>query len=95
MLIKRKLGANAVNKYFLSVLCILTACATPPDQIKPVADNRRCTQNDRDRLADISANQKKNADRDALGVFLVGVPLGKDDDHAPEIARLKGRCGVK
>lgn len=84
-----------MNKSWIFLLCALAACATPPDQIKPVADNRQCTQNDRDRLADISANQQKSAQRDALGVFLVGVPLGKDDDHAPEIARLKGRCGVK
>jgi hypothetical protein len=86
---------GAVRKCFIGLICLLSACATAPDNIKPTADNRPCTQNDRDRLADISANQKKNAERDALGVFLVGVPLGKDDDHAPEIARLKGRCGVK
>jgi hypothetical protein len=84
----------AVKKCFICFICVLSACATAPENIKPTPDNRPCTQNDRDRLADITANQKKNAERDALGVFLVGVPLGKDDDHAPEIARLKGRCGI-
>lgn len=36
--------------------------------------------------------QKKAANADALGVFMIGVPLG-GGDWEPEIARLKARCG--
>lgn len=72
----------------------LSACATPPQNIKPTAssDGRKCTAADRDRLSDLYSAQSHTATQDALGVFWVGIPMG-GEDHAPEIARLKGRCG--
>jgi hypothetical protein len=76
-----------------AVLCTLTNCATPPERIKAgPADGRRCTTTDRERLEDLYAMQSKTATSDALGVLIIGVPLG-GEDHGPEIARLKGRCG--
>lgn len=78
------------------VLAAFAGCATPPSHIKAsTPDGRKCTQDDRDRLADITARQQRTANKDAWGVFMIGVPLGGDDEHGPEIARLKGRCGVK
>ncbi|GAA2884558.1 hypothetical protein GCM10010837_42950 [Aminobacter niigataensis] len=78
------------------LLALVAGCATPPSNIKAVAsDGRQCTQADRDRLADITARQQRTANKDAWGVFMTGVPLGGDDTHEPEIARLKGRCNVK
>lgn len=76
---------------FVTLAC-LAACATPPERIKATASAGECTQADRDRLADLYATQSKTATADALGVFMIGVPLG-GEDHGPEIARLKGRCG--
>jgi hypothetical protein len=71
----------------------LSACASPPQHIKATAsDGRTCTAADRDRLGDLYATQSHTATQDALGVFWLGIPLG-GEDHAPEIARLKGRCG--
>ena len=80
----------------LAALAVFAGCATPPSSIKATAsDGRKCTQNDRDRLADISAKQQRTANQDAFGVFMIGIPLGGSEEYAPEIARLKGRCGVK
>ena len=77
----------------ISVFATLAGCATPPQNIKAVAsDGRACTQADRQRLEDLYRQQSRTATQDALGVFMIGVPLG-GADQAPEIARLKGRCG--
>ncbi len=71
----------------------VTACATPPQNIKAVAsDGQACTAADRQRLSDLYQQQSRTATQDALGVFMIGVPLG-GADQGPEIARLKGRCG--
>ncbi len=80
----------------LVALAALTGCATPPSNIKAApSDGKQCTQADRDRLADITSRQQRTANKDAFGVFMIGVPLGGDETHEPEIARLKGRCGVR
>jgi hypothetical protein len=71
---------------------LLASCATPPERIKATPDDRPCTREDRERLQDLYAMQSKTATADAFGVFMIGVPLG-GEDHGPEIARLKGRCG--
>lgn len=77
-------------------IAAFTGCATPPSNIKAApSDGKQCTQADRDRLADITSRQQRTANKDAFGVFMIGVPLGGDETHEPEIARLKGRCGVK
>lgn len=77
----------------VAVVLGLTACATPPQNIKATAsDGKVCTDADRQRLSDLYQQQSRTATQDALGVFMIGVPLG-GADQAPEIARLKGRCG--
>ena len=71
----------------------VAACATPPQNIKAVPpDGKPCTDADRQRLAELYHQQARTATQDALGVFMIGVPLGGADQE-PEIARLKGRCG--
>ena len=74
----------------------LAGCATPPDKIAGVPNSGPCTEADRQRLAVISNQQNKSASGDALGVFLIGVPLASmsGGDHEAEIAILKGRCGA-
>ncbi|AZO44346.1 hypothetical protein EJ076_26225 [Mesorhizobium sp. M7D.F.Ca.US.005.01.1.1] len=79
----------------ISVLAGLAGCATPPDKISGIPNSGPCTQADRQRLAVISNQQNKAATGDALGVFLIGVPVASmsGGDHEAEIAILKGRCG--
>ena len=75
-----------------AALCV-TSCATPPQNIKATAsDGKVCTDADRQRLSDLYQQQSRTATQDALGVFMIGVPLG-GADQGPDIARLKGRCG--
>lgn len=75
-----------------ALLVTIAGCATPPGRIKASGPGGACTRADRERLEDLYAMQQRTADKDALGVFMIGVPLG-GEDHGPEIARLKGRCG--
>ncbi|NGO50476.1 hypothetical protein [Allomesorhizobium camelthorni] len=80
----------------LTALLAVSACATPPNRIKPIANAAPCTSQDRTRLAEISKVQAATATNDAVGVFLVGLPVGSmvgGADHKQEIALLKGRCG--
>lgn len=81
----------------IAVACLasLAACATPPERIKGVPNSGPCTKSDRERLAHVSNQQTKAANGDALGVFLIGVPVASlaGSDHEAEIAILKGRCG--
>ncbi|TPM56493.1 hypothetical protein FJ959_15655 [Mesorhizobium sp. B2-2-4] len=78
-----------------SMLVGLVGCATPPDKIAGVPNAGPCTQADRERLAVLTNQQSKAATGDALGVFLIGVPVSSlsGGDHETEIAILKGRCG--
>jgi hypothetical protein len=80
----------------ISVLAGLAGCATPPEKISGIPNSGPCTQADRERLAVISNQQNKAATGDALGVFLIGVPVASmsGGDHEAEIAILKGRCGA-
>ena len=79
----------------ISVLAGLVGFATPPDKIAGVPNAGACTQADKERLALLSNQQNKAATGDALGVFLIGVPVSSmsGGDHETEIAILKGRCG--
>lgn len=82
-----------MKKTALVALALLAGCATPPQNIKATAsDGQACTDADRQRMADLYHAQSRTATQDALGVFMIGVPLG-GEDHGDEIARLKGRCG--
>lgn len=80
----------------LSVIASLAACATPPASIKAsVASN--CQPTDAQRLRELSRVQQATANNDAIGVLLIGVPMGSvaGDDHKAEIARLKACVGAK
>lgn len=73
----------------------LTACASAPSRIKPIANAGPCTEADKTKLASLYKAQNSAAVADTLGVLAVGVPvasLGGGDQEA-EIAVLKGRCG--
>lgn len=89
-----------MNKIGLAACCgivigVLGGCATPPSKIAGVPNQGQCTAADRERLAILYSRQEKAARNDALGVFLVGLPLASmgGADHETEIAILKGRCG--
>ncbi|RWC25946.1 MAG: hypothetical protein EOS70_32575 [Mesorhizobium sp.] len=79
----------------VAMMAGLAGCATPPDKIAGVPNAGPCTQADRERLALLTNQQNKAATGDALGVFLIGVPVSSlsGGDHETEIAILKGRCG--
>lgn len=74
---------------------MLASCAAPPERIAGVPNAGKCTQADRQRLAILSNKQEKAANGDALGVFLIGLPVASmsGGDNETEIAILKGRCG--
>lgn len=74
---------------------VLAGCATPPGRIKPAAIAVNCPRNAEQRLAELSAIQQGAATNDALGVFLIGLPVGSmaGGDHEAEIARLKACVG--
>lgn len=78
-----------------ATLAVLAGCAKPPERIAGVPNAGPCTTQDRERLAILSNKQSSAAAGDALGVFLVGVPVSSlaGADNETEIAILKGRCG--
>lgn len=78
-----------------AAIILLSSCAKPPERIAGVPNAGPCTQADRERLALISNKQSQAATGDALGVFLIGVPVSSlsGADNETEIAILKGRCG--
>ncbi|WP_395449909.1 hypothetical protein ACHMW7_08925 [Aminobacter sp. UC22_36] len=70
----------------LAALAAFAGCATPPSNIKAgPSDGKQCTQADKDRLADITSRQQRVANQDALGVFMIGVPLGGSETHEPKL----------
>lgn len=77
---------------YLPVLLVLASCATPPERIMPSAYSGPCTVSDARRLAVLTEAQSANARGDAIGVLLIGIPMGRGPDHSAEIAQLKGRC---
>lgn len=80
-----------------AVALFVSSCATHPDRIKAASyTGQPCTAADRQRLTELSAEQRRAANTDALGVFLIGLPIGSMNgpDHKAEIARLKGACRV-
>lgn len=81
-----------MKKSVVIAMLLLAGCATPPERIKAAAVGGTCTAADKERLAFLYTQQTRTANRDALGVFMIGVPLGGEDYEA-EIAQLKGRCG--
>ena len=88
---------NVRRILLVAVACAAAAgCATRPENIAGVPNAGPCTQADRQRLAFVSNQQSKAATGDALGVFLIGVPVSSlaGNDNEAEIAILKGRCGA-
>jgi len=77
-----------------SIAALVWGCATPPEKISGVPNSGPCTSADRERLALLSNKQTKAANGDALGVFLIGLPVASmsGGDNETEIAILKGRC---
>lgn len=89
----------------LAALTVLAGCAKRPDAIVPVNlppeiyANVECQQLQRDlltekqTLATLSASQNSAANADAVGVFLVGVPVASltDGDKEGLIAVSKGK----
>lgn len=83
------------GKVALAGSIFLSACATHPNNIKAAAySGSPCTSADRARLATISKEQAAAARNDAVGVALIGLPLGSmgRTDHKAEISTLKGKC---
>lgn len=94
-------------KYALFTLCavsLISACAQSPDAISPVSmagayDHAGCTQArsllsaERTNLDALSAAQKNAVAGDAIGVFLIGVPVSSlsGSDKAGAIATSKGK----
>jgi hypothetical protein len=70
---------------------LLAGCATPPGRIKPLAYASNCPANAAQQLAALSTVQQSAATNDALGVFLIGLPVSSmtGGDHEAEIAHLK------
>lgn len=73
---------------------LLAGCATSPEKIAGVPSNAPCTSADRERLAILYNKQQQAVSNDAMGVFLVGLPLASmgGADNEAEISILKGRC---
>lgn len=80
----------------LSALAAMAGCATPPQNIKAVQTGEACTPAKMQRLNDLSSVQSATASNDAVGVFLIGLPMGSmgGGNHHDEIARLKGSCEI-
>lgn len=78
----------------IMAISMLAACATPPASIK-ASTAIGCQPGDQQRLAELSAVQQATANNDAVGVLLIGIPMGSvaGDDHKAEIARLKACVG--
>lgn len=74
-----------------AAVAALSACATHPDRIQPAAYAADCPPNAAQRLAELTAEQKRAANTDAIGVLMIGLPLGSmsGPDHKDEIAKLK------
>jgi hypothetical protein len=75
---------------------LLAGCATPPEKIAGVPSSVPCSAADRERLAILYNKQQQAVSNDAMGVFLVGLPLASigGADNEAEISILKGRCGA-
>ncbi|WP_304951453.1 hypothetical protein [Sulfitobacter sp.] len=97
-----------MNKKFAVAACIamltVSACAQRPDAIAPVSmagayDGVSCRSAqqllaaERQNLSALSAQQNQAANGDALGVFLIGVPMSSvtGGDKAGDIASSKGK----
>jgi hypothetical protein len=90
--------------FALPALALAAACAQSPDAIAPVSmggafDGLSCSKAramlaaEQQTLASLSASQKSAVTGDAIGVFLIGVPVSSlsGGDQAGAIATSKGK----
>ena len=88
----------------IAFAALLSACAPSPDAIAPVSmgnayatvgcgQARAMLSQEQQRLAALSSQQRSAATGDALGVFLIGVPMSSltGGDKSGEIAASKGK----
>lgn len=89
----------------LALLVVMTGCAQSPEAIQPSYvstgsfENWSCKQLVReqrhvsDALTRASVQQEKAHTNDAVGVFLIGLPISSmaGENIAPQIANLKGQ----
>ncbi len=91
----------------LPAALLIAACAKSPDAIEPVsmgnayagvscAQAHTLSKQEAQRLATLSEAQRKAATNDAVGVFLIGVPVSSlnGNDHAGTIATTKGKLAA-
>ena len=91
----------------LAALAVLAACAQSPDAIQPVsmagayagiscAQARQMLIQEQQTLATLSAAQSSAVAGDAVGVFLIGVPVPSltGQDKAGAIATSKGKINA-
>lgn len=91
----------------LALLAALAACAKSPDAIAPVsmgaayaghdcAATARDLTTERTALAALEKQQRSAASGDALGVFLLGIPMSSltGGDKAGDIATSKGKIAA-
>lgn len=90
---------------FLATATVLTACAKGPDAIKPANiplaayTGQSCSnlsnelRSEKDRLDDLEDAQRSAQTGDALGVFLVGIPISSatGGDKEGDLAVSKGK----
>lgn len=88
----------------ITTVALLSACASGPDAIAPVAmdrafdnvscgDAQRLLRAERPKLASLEAQQRDAAAADAIGVFFFLVPLGSafGNDVEGDLATSKGK----
>lgn len=94
-----------MNKYIaIATVALMAACAKSPGSIEPVSMGNAfaavpCTEaaarlaHERQNLAALEQAQKGAAAGDAIGVFLIGIPVSSlgGGDKAGEIAASKGK----
>lgn len=104
----RELGENMKSKFALTILlvCLFTAaCAKGPDAIKPASiplaayTGQSCSflaselRHEKEKLSSLEDAQRSAQTGDALGVFLVGIPLSSatGGDKEGELSVSKGK----
>ena len=91
----------------LPAALLITACAKSPEAIEPVsmgntyagitcAQAQALSKQESQRLTTLSEAQRKAATNDAVGVFLIGVPVSSlnGNDRAGTIATTKGKLAA-
>lgn len=96
-----------MTRFYIIAALAMAGCAKSPDAIAPVSmtgayDRVSCSQaramlvTETQTLASLDARQRQAVTGDAIGVFLIGVPLSSlsGGDKAGEIAAGKGKIAA-